>query len=151
MGPTWVLSAPDGPHVGPMNIAFRDAITDPQWYKLQTYFDTSFNKFQTTINITPSVKPLSLNVTLWATMHNAMLQVSSVKCGSVWGIETSTGCVAMANPARLQRPYGKSLRPRKSQTTWPNRQRANASPVSQKGANGSLSSQALKGEINGYE
>ena len=25
MGPTWVLSAPDGPHVGPMNLAFREA------------------------------------------------------------------------------------------------------------------------------
>ena len=24
MGPTWVLSAPDGPHVGPMNFAIRD-------------------------------------------------------------------------------------------------------------------------------
>ena len=24
MGPTWVLSAPDGPHVGPMNIAIMD-------------------------------------------------------------------------------------------------------------------------------
>ena len=23
MGPTWVLSAPDGPHVGPRNLAFR--------------------------------------------------------------------------------------------------------------------------------
>ena len=27
MGPTWVLSAPDGPHVGPMNLAIRDGIT----------------------------------------------------------------------------------------------------------------------------
>ena len=26
MGPTWVLSAPDGPHVGPMNLAIRDHI-----------------------------------------------------------------------------------------------------------------------------
>ena len=26
MGPTWVLSAPDGPHVGPMNLAIRDVI-----------------------------------------------------------------------------------------------------------------------------
>ena len=26
MGPTWVLSAPDGPHVGPMNLAIRDKI-----------------------------------------------------------------------------------------------------------------------------
>ena len=25
MGPTWVLSAPDGPHVGPMNLAIREA------------------------------------------------------------------------------------------------------------------------------
>ena len=24
MGPTWVLSAPYGPHVGPMNLALRD-------------------------------------------------------------------------------------------------------------------------------
>ena len=24
LGPTWVLSAPDGPHVGPMNFAIRD-------------------------------------------------------------------------------------------------------------------------------
>ena len=24
MGPTWVLSDPDGPHVGPMNLAIRD-------------------------------------------------------------------------------------------------------------------------------
>ena len=24
MGPTWVLSAPDGPHVGPMNLGIRD-------------------------------------------------------------------------------------------------------------------------------
>ena len=23
MGPNWVISAPDGPHVGPMNIAIR--------------------------------------------------------------------------------------------------------------------------------
>ena len=26
MGPNWDLSAPDGPHVGPMNLAIRDAI-----------------------------------------------------------------------------------------------------------------------------
>ena len=24
MGPTWVLSAPDGPHVGPINLAIRE-------------------------------------------------------------------------------------------------------------------------------
>ena len=26
MGPTWDLSAPDGPHVGPMNLAIWDLI-----------------------------------------------------------------------------------------------------------------------------
>ena len=26
MGPTWVLAAPDGPHVGPMNLAIRVVI-----------------------------------------------------------------------------------------------------------------------------
>ena len=26
MGPTWVLSAPDGPHVGPMNLAIREVM-----------------------------------------------------------------------------------------------------------------------------
>ena len=26
MGPAWVLSAPDGPHVGPMNLAIRDLV-----------------------------------------------------------------------------------------------------------------------------
>ena len=28
IGPTWVLSAPDGPHVGPMNLAIEEVI---QW------------------------------------------------------------------------------------------------------------------------
>ena len=32
MGSTWVLSAPDGPHVGPMNLAFRVITTQgSQW------------------------------------------------------------------------------------------------------------------------
>ena len=26
MGPIWVLSAPDGPHVGPINLAIRDIL-----------------------------------------------------------------------------------------------------------------------------
>ena len=28
VGPTWVLSAPDGPHVGPMNLAIRECWVD---------------------------------------------------------------------------------------------------------------------------
>ena len=40
MGPTWVLSAPDGPHVGPMNFALRIGITrhrDDQVWVACTY------------------------------------------------------------------------------------------------------------------
>ena len=28
MGPTWVLSAPDGPHAGPLSLAIRDVLSD---------------------------------------------------------------------------------------------------------------------------
>ena len=38
MGPTWVLSALDGPHVGPMNLAIRDQLDI-------AYFDIRFFKF----------------------------------------------------------------------------------------------------------
>ena len=31
MGPTWVLSAPDGPHVGPMTLAIRDLSLGHHW------------------------------------------------------------------------------------------------------------------------
>ena len=30
MGPTWVLAAPDGPHVGPMNLAIRVVISSAE-------------------------------------------------------------------------------------------------------------------------
>ena len=38
MGPTWVLSAPDGPHVGPMNLAIRDAVNVSIWWRHYDYF-----------------------------------------------------------------------------------------------------------------
>ena len=40
MGPTWVLLAPDGPHVGPINLVIRD-VTDGQqhWLVLPVVFD----------------------------------------------------------------------------------------------------------------
>ena len=31
MGPTWVLSVPDGPHVGPMNLPIRGAVEALEW------------------------------------------------------------------------------------------------------------------------
>ena len=54
MGPTWVLSAPDGPHVGPMNLAirvveglphvsttFQNSITD--WEELKYWLEESIS------------------------------------------------------------------------------------------------------------
>ena len=38
MGPTWVLSAPDGPHVGPMNLAIWDIIMIEQPCKVLTFY-----------------------------------------------------------------------------------------------------------------
>ena len=41
MGPTWVLSAPDGPHVGPMDLAVKDYLfqhVGPLWVPMQTTY-----------------------------------------------------------------------------------------------------------------
>ena len=35
MGPTWVLSSPDGPHVGPMNFAIRAYTLKSKLYQCQ--------------------------------------------------------------------------------------------------------------------
>ena len=36
MGPTWVLLAPDGPHIGPMNLAIRAVVLIPWEYEYKT-------------------------------------------------------------------------------------------------------------------
>ena len=42
MGPTWVLSAPDGSHVGPMKLAIRDVLwCAMRWAEVRAYFDSS--------------------------------------------------------------------------------------------------------------
>ena len=41
MGPTWVLSAPDGPHVGPMNLAIWGVMTST---KINTEWWTIFSR-----------------------------------------------------------------------------------------------------------
>ena len=38
MGPTWVLSAPDGPQVGPMNLAIRVVYDPPEGTFLKEFF-----------------------------------------------------------------------------------------------------------------
>ena len=38
MGPTWVLSVPDGPHVGPMNLAIRAGNQELSWCRLRHHW-----------------------------------------------------------------------------------------------------------------
>ena len=45
MGPTWVLSAPGGPHVGPMNLAIRDTSMSGHWQWALTRFILYKDKF----------------------------------------------------------------------------------------------------------
>ena len=41
MGPTWVLLAPDGPHVGPMNLAIWDRVSLSNWEKIDCVITAS--------------------------------------------------------------------------------------------------------------
>ena len=49
MGPTWVLSAPDGPHIGPMNLAIRDECPQGVWDKPDQTHMMQIDQHQTTI------------------------------------------------------------------------------------------------------
>ena len=49
MGPTCVLSAPDGPHAGPMNLAITDVIIFRHWDDPENW-NPSFGKTQTCLS-----------------------------------------------------------------------------------------------------
>ena len=57
MGPTWVLSTPDGPHVGPMNLAIRvpqdhnNVITIHETWVTSNYLNFNYNLNCTEIKI----------------------------------------------------------------------------------------------------
>ena len=38
MGPNWVLLAPDGPHVGPMNLVIRDVLSWQVWKSVVIWY-----------------------------------------------------------------------------------------------------------------
>ena len=48
MGPTWVLSAPDGPHIGPMNLAIRVAHLNQAFSQIMMIVVNSSIKSRTT-------------------------------------------------------------------------------------------------------
>ena len=55
MGPTWVLTAPDGPHVGPMNLAIV----------ITLYGDDDEEEVGTRVSSILPRKPLAVQSTQW--------------------------------------------------------------------------------------
>ena len=61
MGPTWVLPAPDGPHVGPMNLAIRELSVF--WAQLQEGENTRNPKHWCKLKYYFSARSLHVNLT----------------------------------------------------------------------------------------
>ena len=59
MGPTWVLSTPDGPHVGPMNIAIMEDLV----YNLTTLYFVYIFPHLTDFVIIDRLSPASIGLT----------------------------------------------------------------------------------------
>ena len=58
MGPTWVLSAPDGPHIGPMNLAIRDPLDPPPTHTFSISAPSPATHLPTLHSIRPLTHPL---------------------------------------------------------------------------------------------
>ena len=71
MGPTWVLSAPRGPHVGPMNLAIWDASPLHVRRPLVTTSSDNYLLFLLCCHVATDVAPISIqcNVTDILVLH----------------------------------------------------------------------------------
>ena len=78
MGPTWVLSAPDGPHVGPMDPAIRVAYTF--WLVISIHWGVNENDMKTTrmktigVEITESAGYLNIKISILTFNGNPNIQ-----------------------------------------------------------------------------
>ena len=83
MGPTWLLSAPDGPHVGPMNLAIR--VHSYGWSS--TSYDTKKRKRKCA---------MWLYINWWynymKSMHNKTVCIIDGTCSSCFNISASGRC-----------------------------------------------------------
>ena len=70
VGPTWVLSAPDGPHVGPMKLAIRE---DSKWFHIFVF----------------SAGVRSLQKTPWTTLASAIPTIPRTLRGRSPGLAKS--------------------------------------------------------------
>ena len=62
MGPTWVLSAPDGPHVGLMKLAIRGRLQHEEYFISASMLSwkTAFSKYKIIFTILERVKAESM-------------------------------------------------------------------------------------------
>ena len=68
MGPTWVLSAPDGPHVGPMNLAIR--VCNSRFIHINTQTNS------TGMNPEASLQDICLSFIPWLLWHSNVVAKS---------------------------------------------------------------------------
>ena len=84
MGPTWVLSAPDGPHVGPMNLAMRVCTHFTLFYDLTPKPKQSTRKPSTHYMTYIVVETIIIQVTMMPRHRNSFQII-----GPLWGESTS--------------------------------------------------------------
>ena len=93
MGPTWVLSAPDGPYVGPMNFAIRGVLCSQNLCVLGDWCNIiHYNKVQYTVwwgnvitqsvfsKILPSDTPIGLTASIISEYQSSMTYIQSAAC-----------------------------------------------------------------------
>ena len=90
IGPTWVLSAPDGPHVGPMNLAIRDMTLNPNHRNVK--LECELHVFTTCVKSEITVVTLGCDPRdcAWDTRHLAQNLVSDMVNHHCWFV----GCTA---------------------------------------------------------
>ena len=90
MGPTWVLSAPDRPHVGPMNLAIKDLMHNKTAYMLLEVFCTW--------NIMPNSPTYARYFRSPKSRHDMdTLSIPLALCGGNLSITVGT-CLCAGNP-----------------------------------------------------
>ena len=81
MGPTWVLSAPDGPHIGPMNIAVKELKLysgNPGVYRgMDSRRDSRTARWKRWIQYTSSLTSLGEGIMI-TTKHNKARTMSTI-------------------------------------------------------------------------
>ena len=101
IGPTWVLSAPDGPHVGPMNLAIRDMTLNPNQRNVK--LECELHVFTTCVKSEITVVTLGCDPRdcAWDTRHLAQNLVSDMVNHHCWFV----GCTATSPKKRKLEKY----------------------------------------------